>query len=146
MVSDLHTEVQSIAEHAFTHAMDLEEALGLIDVACRSHPVAFNREQAHEFCGTYETAFGEQHLKSCGGIARSGDSLGDIVSRVAVATLYVNSKNWVERLLSERKKAGFLEPHHFPAAYLAECTKEEVSGGQKEKDPWWEGYLAALAK
>ena len=63
MMQDLHTEVQSIAEHAFTHARNYDEALGLIDAACSSHPVASNREQALEFCGAYETAFGEQHLK-----------------------------------------------------------------------------------
>ena len=52
MVSDLHKEVQRIAEHAFTHARNYDEALGLIDAACSSHPVASSREQAHEFCGT----------------------------------------------------------------------------------------------
>lgn len=72
---------------------------------CDSHPVSIYYGRAIDFCATNDTSEGEQFLEDTGGISQTGDTFGAIACRVAFATLYCETINQINQMVSELEAA-----------------------------------------
>jgi hypothetical protein len=86
---NLYQESRAIAFEAWQESQgDFDQASEFIWGSCDGHEVAIYFHTAIEFCAANDTSDGEAWLEDCGGIAQPGDSFGQIVCRIAFATLY----------------------------------------------------------
>ena len=103
----LYTEARAIAQECLNNAEgDFDTALDYIHADCDGHEVAIYYHKAIKFCAEQDTSAGEEWLDDCGGIARQGDTFGQIACRIAFATLYVAAQQALEELREEAEAAA----------------------------------------
>lgn len=103
----LYTEARAIAAEALAAADgDVNLARDYIHADCDGHEAAIYYHKAIAFCAEQDTSAGEDMLEDCGGIARPGDSFGQIACRIAFATLYVAAQDALTELKSEAEEVA----------------------------------------
>ena len=107
---DLYTEAKEIAQEAINDGIEQgydgellrNHAEEMIFQTCDGHEDVIYYHNALKFCAEQNTLAGEDWIDSCyGSLAREGDSLGAIASRVTFATLYVAASEQLERLFND---------------------------------------------
>jgi hypothetical protein len=85
---NLYKESREIAQEAWGESNgDIDDAQDLIFQTCDGHEVSIYYHSAWKAIQYCDTSDGESYLEDCGGIAQDGDSFGQIVCRIAFATL-----------------------------------------------------------
>jgi len=103
----LYTEARAIAQECLTNAEgDFDTAFDYIRETCDSHEVAIYYHKAIQFCADQDTSAGEEWLEDCGGIARPGDTFGQIACRIAFACLCNAASEALEELCEEVEAAA----------------------------------------
>lgn len=101
-MKNLYNEAREIAQEALTESNgDFDEAREFIHETCDGHEIAIYYHKAIQFCADNDTSDGEQWLEDCGGIAQPGDSFGQIVCRIAFATLLCAAEEALAELREE---------------------------------------------
>jgi hypothetical protein len=99
---NLYKESREIAQEAWGESNgDIDDAQDFIHQICDTHEFAIYFYKAIQFCVDCDTSVGESYLEDCGGIAQDGDSFGQIVCRIAFATLLCASQSALYEIQEE---------------------------------------------
>ena len=105
---NLYHEAREIAQEAMKDFQGQDSVLASyvyhdrLCELCDSHRASFVYHEGIKFCVDVDTSRGEEFLEECGGIARDGDTFGEIACRIAYHTLYLAALDALEEILKEQ--------------------------------------------
>ena len=102
----LYSFARKLAQEAIeNNPGDMDAARDSLHESCDGYETSIYYHKAIQFCADQDTSAGEEYLEDCGGITQPGDSFGQIVCRIAFATLLCAAEEALTELEAETEDA-----------------------------------------